>query len=522
MNTSNETHDLTQPADHADRLLDVALSELVGGNLPPDLSARISAATVRQTTVARQAPRTRGKRAFWASLAVAVMLLIGVTIVILPDIQTARTRVHVASAKPEMSDGSKQSRLENISNRDTEPADELIPPVAGGPGSPNAPAASIPPISPAPQALRMNQFNKVAQSKVDEDRYTQSANGSRLMDGQAVNDDAGLPAQNSKAAKREIMNRALAYSKAKSFWRQLNATEESRVNPVTSSEAEVARPTDTPALAPAPASALSSLYTLDASNSHASKRFGLGLISDNGDFSGALGGKGIAVVDGPKDINLGYKWQERTPTAEGTGPGLSGDKYARIVENPFIKAEGGAAVSTFSIDVDTASYANVRQFLLEMNQLPPSDAVRIEELINYFVYNYGPPISPNDPVPYNTVMANAYVEAKAKDFPPFAAHVEVAGCPWAPEHRLVRIGIKGREMDRDKRPQSNLVFLVDVSGSMNEPAKLPLVVYGLEQLRASSARTTTLPSSSMRVPKGWCCLALRAVNRTPFSPLWPS
>ena len=75
-------------------------------------------------------------------------------------------------------------------------------------------------------------------------------------------------------------------------------------------------------------------------------------------------------------------------TAEGTGPGHSGDKYTQIVENPFIKAEGGAAVSTFSIDVDTASYANVRQFLLQMNQLPPPDAVRIEELVNYFHYDY--------------------------------------------------------------------------------------------------------------------------------------
>jgi Ca-activated chloride channel family protein len=149
-------------------------------------------------------------------------------------------------------------------------------------------------------------------------------------------------------------------------------------------------------------------------------------------------------------------------TAEGIGPDLSGDQYTRIVENPFIKAEGANAVSTFSIDVDTASYANVRQFLLDMNTLPPPDAVRIEELVNYFDYNYTGPNS--------------------DDAAPFAAHVEVAGCPWKAEHRLVRIGIKGREMDRDKRPRSNLVFLVDVSGSMNEPNKLPLVVYGLEQL----------------------------------------
>ncbi len=178
-------------------------------------------------------------------------------------------------------------------------------------------------------------------------------------------------------------------------------------------------------------------------------------------------------------LRLGYEWRDSNQTAEGTGPRLSGDKYTPIVENPFVKAEGGAAVSTFSIDVDTASYANVRQFLMEMNQLPPPDAVRIEELINYFQYDYAPPppiAASHPPAPGS---AGGSTEA---DSPPFAAHVEVAGCPWNPEHRLARIAVKGREMDRDKRPQSNLVFLIDVSGSMNEPAKLPLVVYGLEQL----------------------------------------
>jgi Ca-activated chloride channel family protein len=164
--------------------------------------------------------------------------------------------------------------------------------------------------------------------------------------------------------------------------------------------------------------------------------------------------------------------------AEGIGPDLSGDQYTRIVENPFIKAEGANAVSTFSIDVDTASYANVRQFLLGMNTLPPPDAVRIEELINYFQYDYaGPKDNATD-----TAAADAPPGSDEAAAAPFAAHVEVAGCPWRPEHRLVRIGIKGRELERDKRPRSNLVFLVDVSGSMNEPNKLPLVVYGLEQL----------------------------------------
>lgn len=144
----------------------------------------------------------------------------------------------------------------------------------------------------------------------------------------------------------------------------------------------------------------------------------------------------------------------------GRGPGKSGDKYARIHENPFVKAIGEKAVSTFSIDVDTASYANVRQFLTQSGQLPPPDAVRIEELVNYFDYDYTPPT----------------------DDTPFAAHVEVAGCPWKAGHRLVRVGIKGREIETDHRPQSNLVFLVDVSGSMNEPAKLPLLVEGMKML----------------------------------------
>lgn len=139
-----------------------------------------------------------------------------------------------------------------------------------------------------------------------------------------------------------------------------------------------------------------------------------------------------------------------------------GDQYAAINENKFIIAQGGNAVSTFSIDVDTASYANVRQFLTQSHQLPPANAVRIEELINYFNYDYEGP--------------------EADSETPFAAAMEVAACPWAPQHRLVRIGIKGREIKTEKRPLSNLVFLVDVSGSMSQPNKLPLLVNGLKRL----------------------------------------
>jgi len=141
----------------------------------------------------------------------------------------------------------------------------------------------------------------------------------------------------------------------------------------------------------------------------------------------------------------------------------SRDQCARIHDNPFLPVSAANTdhrLSTFSIDVDTASYANVRQFLTQSGTLPPPDAVRIEELVNYFDYDYTPPTGDV----------------------PFAANVEVAGCPWAPEHRLVRVGIKGREIERTQRPLSNLVFLIDVSGSMDEPNKLPLLVQGMKHL----------------------------------------
>ena len=135
------------------------------------------------------------------------------------------------------------------------------------------------------------------------------------------------------------------------------------------------------------------------------------------------------------------------------------ESYDSITDNPFLGAQQNP-LSTFSTDVDTASYANMRRFL-NQNQLPPIDAVRIEELINYFTYDYDPPLD--------------------KEVP-FATHVEVANSPWESDHRLVRIGIKGYEVPWDKRPPSNLVFLIDVSGSMSPINKLPLVKQSLELL----------------------------------------
>ena len=136
----------------------------------------------------------------------------------------------------------------------------------------------------------------------------------------------------------------------------------------------------------------------------------------------------------------------------------AGERYAQIDENPFLEASR-APLSTFSIDVDTASYSNTRRFLNE-GQLPPRDAVRIEELVNYFSYEYPQPLG----------------EA------PFSVKAEVADCPWNTQHRLVQIGLQGKKVSTETMPPANLVFLVDVSGSMGEPHKLPLVKQGLRML----------------------------------------
>ena len=134
------------------------------------------------------------------------------------------------------------------------------------------------------------------------------------------------------------------------------------------------------------------------------------------------------------------------------------ESYAYQHDNDFIGAVENP-LSTFSIDVDTASYANVRRFLAE-GRLPPPDAVRVEELVNYFPYHYASPADKSN---------------KDALSDPFAASMEVASAPWAPTHRLVRIGLKGREVSTAARGAANLVFLLDVSGSMDEPNKLPLV-----------------------------------------------
>ncbi len=149
------------------------------------------------------------------------------------------------------------------------------------------------------------------------------------------------------------------------------------------------------------------------------------------------------------------------PTDEGQGPGMSGDKHDLIVDNPFLSTRN-EPLSTFSVDVDTASYSKIRSYLLGQSRLPRKDAVRIEELVNYFDYDYPQP------------------EASSSD--PFVASVAIAECPWQPAHQLARIAIKGVEPQAGVAAGSNLVFLVDVSGSMKRANKLPLLKQALRLL----------------------------------------
>jgi len=134
------------------------------------------------------------------------------------------------------------------------------------------------------------------------------------------------------------------------------------------------------------------------------------------------------------------------------------EDYDNIVENKFLSPKQ-EPLSTFSIDVDEASYSNVRRYLQNGN-LPPAGAVRIEEMINYFDYDY--------PQPQNG--------------DPFSVITEIAECPWNAKHELIHIGLQGKKIPVDNLPSSNLVFLIDVSGSMDEPNKLPLVQASLKML----------------------------------------
>jgi Ca-activated chloride channel family protein len=162
--------------------------------------------------------------------------------------------------------------------------------------------------------------------------------------------------------------------------------------------------------------------------------------------------------------NAGGAFTATSAGAGGVKDDLGVEQYERIDENPFVTV-AAQPLSTFSSDVDTASYANVRR-MLQMGERPPADAVRLEEMINYFHYDYPAPAS-GDPLSITT---------------------EIGPSPWNPGFKLARIGLRAPEIDDAKVPPRNLVFLIDTSGSMDEPAKLPLLVQSMgllvDRLRA--------------------------------------
>jgi Ca-activated chloride channel family protein len=177
----------------------------------------------------------------------------------------------------------------------------------------------------------------------------------------------------------------------------------------------------------------------------------LGLGVEGGVPGGVVGGAVGGLPDSYGQIAMRAR-DERD--AEGRAA-FNTEAYALIRDNPFL-AVAANPLSTFAVDVDTASYANVRRFL-QSGRLPPRDAVRIEELVNYFRYDY--------PEPEGQV--------------PFSITTELAACPWSEGHLLALVGLQGRRIAARDVPPRNLVFLIDVSGSMDMPNKLPLLKAGM-------------------------------------------
>lgn len=169
---------------------------------------------------------------------------------------------------------------------------------------------------------------------------------------------------------------------------------------------------------------------------------------------GAQGVNGAIIVNTTDDYgDIKLKKKITIPPVE-----IDTDEYDSFVENPFENSSSNP-LSTFSIDVDNASYTNIRKFI-NNGQSVPKDAVRVEEMMNFFKYSYSKPHNDN----------------------PFAINTEYGDCPWNTNHKLVRIGLQGKEIPTDNLPNSNFVFLIDVSGSMSDTNKLPLVIESLKIL----------------------------------------
>lgn len=164
----------------------------------------------------------------------------------------------------------------------------------------------------------------------------------------------------------------------------------------------------------------------------------------------------MTMMPSPRDVfkhDMTYARIAQAPPVTGRNYPVSHntEEYKYNQDNKY-QSVVSAPVSTFSIDVDTASYSNMRRFI-NAGQMPPPDAIRTEELLNYFLYDYPQPTGSE----------------------PFSLTSEVSACPWNPSHQLVMIGLQAKHLKDEELPPANLVFLIDVSGSMNEPNKLPLL-----------------------------------------------
>lgn len=478
------------------RLLDAALRERLGGETPPDLSAAIleRAATDASITLSTgeevMSPSSpHKKRHNWMGYGIAAAVLIGAGLLLLPSVQApseaARRTGQVSDSSASTSQPKQSDVFSSQSREKSEPAAatsgytvDLDLPLRQGSFSAESPQFTAKNSSGAGQQQGEGQAGNPATNRLNDDvRYSMP-----MEQSEAVATPSTV--ENEFLAVRETAAAALAHSddsqQAAVDWSDIPQRSSSAQQPATPANqpgdvyqgsvplrlwhntgdternTQVAVPTDSSrADAIRLAMLREKLAQLDVALQSKLSRSGTPNSAEIRRLKATAQviNNQIQHLEGQRGFGMGM----------GMGMGMGRDQYARITENPFLPVSAANTdnrLSTFSIDVDTASYANVRQFLMQSHTLPPPDAVRIEELVNYFDYDYTPPTGDV----------------------PFAANVEVAGCPWAPEHRLVRVGIKGREIERTGRPLSNLVFLIDVSGSMNEPNKLPLLVAGMKQL----------------------------------------
>lgn len=480
-----------------DRLIDRTLRELVGGETPPDLSDRILAtagvpvvATLSAAggdAMQRKAPIRPFSRFRWASLAMAAALLVGAAFLLLPALQSAREsaqnspspsdrkQIGVASRPVSGHDARKPQSLhgETAEGQTQVDVDRLTDLVKGtterfdstGAAAGQAPAEGREDAAEIRAQVRGMQLAQESgqQSGGEEKAAGKIMRGVAVLSEDAPADRAGFGLARQPA---DAGSTSLAAVDALAFHDQLSTVVGADPNVQFSApEGTVTteslakfnrRHLERGALSPQALSPPSVALGVEAP-------FADDSLSLEGELRAPEPDRRYAEQLSVRVATDDWDHPGKEKDAAGRGPALGGDQYARIIENPFraiSAANTDNRLSTFSIDVDTASYANVRQFLMASSTLPPPDAVRIEELVNYFDYDYSAPTGDV----------------------PFAQNVEVAACPWAPEHRLVRIGIKGREMERRQRPKSNLVFLIDVSGSMDEPNKLPLLLEGMKML----------------------------------------